>query len=333
MKPKVLLLSFPLFLSGCIPFTDGTLGEEGYVWCNNRYLAPNGAPFTMDVTGTVAVQGYMYGLAAALVLQQDNSEGDAHHFTKPPRLVQLDAAPRKASGFEASTFRLKPVTPDVKEEIIIAFAGSNDWADWFTNINPLPNRTQYNQAVAYVLEMTARPDVAGKRLVVTGISLGGALAVHVTKNPATSALISETWAINSSPRTYADSERDKRIWSVASDKEALTWSRKPGFHPYAGWGLIKGDPDHSAQDFNLIDSNLFYAHYRWGIARQMLFVADYKLSKRGSVNEWTEPLAILHNSKFKSCEPPYKLPPKEAIQPSSPTPPDYSGYEPLIAPQ
>ncbi|MNM98664.1 hypothetical protein D3C81_1112000 [compost metagenome] len=184
-----------------------------------------------------------------------------------------------------------------------------------------------------MLEMTARPDVAGKRLVVTGISLGGALAVHVTKNPATSALISETWAINSSPRTYADSERDKRIWSVASDKEALTWSRKPGFHPYAGWGLIKGDPDHSAQDFNLIDSNLFYAHYRWGIARQMLFVADYKLSKRGSVNEWTEPLAILHNSKFKSCEPPYKLPPKEAIQPSSPTPPDYSGYEPLIAPQ
>jgi hypothetical protein len=150
------------------------------------------------------------------------------------------------------------------------------------------------------------------KVVVTGISLGGGLTVRVVKNRLTEPFIDEAWAFNPSPKIYANSDPDDKIWLAASNGEFLSGLRKDRWSfLIPGWGNIGAREEHTVANFNLIESNGIYAHYRWGIARQMLFAADYMEYKNVPPTDKpqpSEPLRILHQSQFKSCEGRYMKP-------------------------
>lgn len=290
-------------LSGCSLINPhGTMGEEGKIWCNERYRTSTGLKPEQEA---IAEKGYMYAMAAALVLQSDDPkdlEARAHWFARPSRLQVMDRPKRLKSGFEVGVFTLESVLPGKRDEVVIAFTGSNDRQDWLsTNLNPFQSK-QYDEAVAYTKRILARPEVAGKKVVLSGISLGGGLAVHVLKTSGLDSQIDEVWAINPSPKIYApkpaSDEMKQKTWLVYSDDEILAWSRTP-FMTVILPGAGPIEAGHIAI-YDLIKSNRIYAHFRWGVARQMLWVADVKMAK-GTMSASTEPFDILKCSAFKAC--------------------------------
>lgn len=310
MAKAIALLLVAIQLTGCVVNKDYTWGEKGYIWCNNRFLEPKTKHFDKKEE-TAATKGYMYALASAYALQRSDLTGEAHKFRLPERLIHLEGIReenRDKSGFEYEAFLLKPINPEDKEEIVIAFTGSNDGADWLkTNIGR--DIAQYQLATKTTENIIKKYQTTNQRVVLTGTSLGGGLAVHVTKSPITRNMVDEAWAFNPSPKTYASNKVDKRIWLVASKGEGLALIRKPFFSFISGWGKIGSPEPQTVESLELIKSNFGYAHYRWGIARQLLFVADYVQSDRYVNPESTEPLEIIKASEFKSCRPPYDVPP------------------------
>ncbi|MCK7252842.1 Mbeg1-like protein [Enterobacter roggenkampii] len=300
MKKSVLMLC-AFAMVGCTGKGDSPYGEKGKVFCNERYLIPNSGPFD-ETTINVATHGYMYAVAAALTLQKNNGESGQHFFATPARMRVLDNHNIDKKCFSATTFLVKGRNSEERDEIVIAYRGSDDLCDWVaTNLNPLPYKKQYDQAVEYTKRMLKSYDTGKEKVVVTGISLGGGLAVHVAKSEGTSNKIDEVWAINPSPRTYSNSKFDSRIWLASTDTEVLRKTRKPSFFLVPGWGAIVGPNEQMSSNFYLIRSNSIYGHFRWNIVKQMLFVADYGLSDRGRNPATTEPLDILRASKFASC--------------------------------
>lgn len=331
MKHYFYTLLVSAALSGCSILNPyGTAGEAGQFWCNERYRDHSSWG---TETKDAALKGYMYGLAAALVLQAEDpsdKEARAHYFNRPLRLVPVDTPSRTKSGFEVTTFRLKPLKRDKDEEIVIAFAGSNDRSDWFsTNLNPF-GKAQYDEAVDYTRRILNHPTVKGKKIILTGISLGGGLVIHVLKQPDIEPYIHEAWALNPSPKIYAPEPATeamrKKTWMVYSEGEILTWGRSDFLRPLiAGAGKIEAGAQQTAV-FKLIESNRIYAHYRWGIARQMLWVADTEESQNNR-SAWSEPFAILKASEFRTCQTQRtKYPIFENLQPKGKSP-DYSGLE------
>lgn len=322
MKKVILLLLIVGVLSGCsILNPHDTCGEFGYVWCNDRYLTHRNWDKATEVA---AEKGYMYGLAAALVLQGDRSDkvSRAHWFTRPSNLVPLDPPlERDWSGFEAATFLYKPRDPTKPEEVIIAFTGSNDYRDWLTNLDPF-GRRQYDLAVDYTRDRLRDERVRGKKVVLSGISLGGGLAVHVLKESGLDKSISEVWAINPSPKIYsnkpATEAMKKKTWLAYSDGEALDRVRSPWFSWMPSIGKIEPGEGQTAI-FDLVKSNGIYGHYRWGVTRQMLWVADYRMSKSRK-DLWTEPLEIIAHSCFRTCltQDKSKIPTRKELQPTVP---------------
>lgn len=73
-----------------------------------------------------------------------------------------------ASGFQAGIY-------SDDHQYVLAFAGTNDWRDWLTNVRQATgyDDVQYNQAVSLAKSAKA---AFGDRLVITGHSLGGGLA-------------------------------------------------------------------------------------------------------------------------------------------------------------
>ncbi|MGN7744729.1 hypothetical protein ACTJJN_01580 [Pseudomonas sp. 22515] len=329
MKLVALIVATVCLLNGCSLINPyDTWGERGYVWCNDRYLKHRNWD---EATENAATKGYIYGLAAALVLQGDRSDkvSRAHWFTQPSNLMPLEPpGKRDWSGFEAATFVHRPRDSSKPEEIIIAFTGSNDYRDWATNFDPFATR-QYDLAIEYTKKQLSDPRVKGKRVVLTGISLGGALAVHVLKVSGLEPFISEVWAINPSPKIYsklaASESMKKKTWLAYSSGEALNALRSPWFSWLPTMGTIEPGKGQTAV-FELVDSNGIYAHYRWGAARQMLWIADYHLSK-GHKDQWTEPLEIIAHSCFRSCltQDKSKIPLRPLLQPTAPL---SSGYFP-----
>jgi len=304
MKQKwlcVLLIS-ALTLGGCASI-DYPKYECGKIWGAARVVKDG--DFHPKYL-TASKQGYIYALAGALILQKDNNEGREHYFAKLDRLHWIDSLYEddKTTGFEATTFELfEDNESQAPNEVVIAFAGSNDAKDWIQNFSPLSVR-QYQQAVDYVKRVKSISRYESIPLKVTGYSLGGALAVHVTKNPETSRYVNEAWAFNPSPKIYANGNGDDRIWLAAHRGEALSITRTAPFRILPGVSFIGASDEHTVDDFYLIKTNLIYGHYRWVLPIQMLHVADFALLKdRVSVSATTEPFEILKRTNFAGAKP------------------------------
>lgn len=309
-KPNIIgaIILAPIFASIAACSSNYTKYETGDFWCNERYLKVENKPFGFKHL-EVAKRGYIYSLASSLVLQKENNEGFSHSYKAPARLVLVEKLDRHYSGFEASTFKLySPDDLTNLKEIIIAFTGSNDSADWITT-NLFFSQSQYRLARQYVISIAQR--FPGKRLVVTGTSLGGGLAVHVTKHKDTSSLVSETWAFNPSPKNYVNDDIDDRIWLASTNGEALKTMRSPWMRWWPGVSNIGSPESQTAENYYLISSNLAYAHFRWVITRNMLFAADLAVLKEKECKAaaecssvLTEPLEILKKSHFEACRNP-----------------------------
>lgn len=284
----------------CLTLASATAeaASSGF-WCSHRFLSASTRPFDSRHL-QIAQRGYMYAVAAALALQKDDREGRAYHFAVPARMRLVDSPKRRPSGFEVKTFELLD-SPDGKPvELIIAFTGSDDDTDW--KDTDLGNDTrQYSEARRYVKTITARPEFHGLRVVATGYSLGGALAVHVTKHRETRNLIAETWAFNPSPRTWVGGQTDARIWMAATANDGLHVARSLVTRLIPGMSEIGAPAGQAAEGYYLLDANPVVSHYRWVLTRNLLHVADLADRIQQGSDAPTEPLEILEASHFAAC--------------------------------
>ncbi|MEW6674348.1 MAG: hypothetical protein AB1427_21850 [Thermodesulfobacteriota bacterium] len=273
----------------------------GKVWCNDRYLTSCRQPFDQKHL-EVARRGYLYALAGALVLQTGDKEGREHFFALPGRMLEIERPARDKSGFEVAAYELyRDAARTELLEVIIAFAGANDYTDW-KETNFGFSLEQYEQARRYISRIARVEKYAGVRMVAVGYSLGGALAVHVTKHPETSNFIAEAWALNPSPKVYAKGNIDRRIWVAAVEHDALKVIRKHPFTSLPGVARIGAPESQTAEGYYLISSSPIYAHFRWVLARNLLHAADLALSQADPAVEGTEPLEILKLSNFVECK-------------------------------
>lgn len=303
-----LLLS--VALSGC-----GTIfyksREKGAIWCNDPLTYAEGKHFD-DPHMEVARRGYIYALAAAYVFQDNvdkrkaaREEDRNHWFELPKRMKEIKPRSHGASGFEAATFELRE-DPEDKDpsEVIVAYVGSNDAADWIST-NLFFSTTQYILAREYLYRVALI--YPGRKFVVTGFSLGAALAGHVTKDAGTGPLVAQAWLFNPSPKLYADDKYDKKIWVGALRGEALRILRTRPFELFwPGINRIGAHWEQNAQDYYLISAFPIYGHFRWALTRNILFVADYAhlQDPLGPVDRRRarEPREIIEDSYFKACE-------------------------------
>lgn len=291
-------LFIALSLSACsvIPINFGKL--EGKVWCNERYL-PDVAEYKNPTSEgwentkrkiELSKRAYMYSVAAVLALQKNNNE-TRFHFSQPSRLEEIKELERNLeTGFQASSYILAKGTGNEEDVIVIAFAGSNEWKDYFLH-NFSPNPIQYSDAKKYIHDVSIHPRAIGLKIVVTGFSLGGGLAVHVTKTPETSNLVYQAWIFNPTPRAGVQDGVDDRIYLLSTSYEILKKLNRSGL------GAPKSQ---TMETFGLIRSSSIYSHYRWVLTRQILWYADMGLYAE-SGDEETEPLKILRTQKVNVC--------------------------------
>ena len=193
---QLLVLIFSLILiSGCASNRD-----EGFVWCNARYLDLTNDDYQKDDSINpqndkslrLAKEGYLYAVAVAVagaVVLQKPGEDEDRHFNLPPYMVEVESLQVNKNddktGFQASTFEI--YTDDsltTLEEVVISFRGSDEWNDWAHNLKIM--KLQFNPSEKYVNKVVTYygNKLNDKKLVVVGFSLGGGLAMKAIRtNP------------------------------------------------------------------------------------------------------------------------------------------------------
>lgn len=290
---------FRILLLLCLLASTTAQAAAPRFWCSQRFLVAARHPFNSQHLA-VARRGYIYAVAASLAMQKHDVEGRANHFALPARMHQVDHTRHAASGFEVSTFTLDGQPGGPPAELIVAFAGTNDATD-LKEVDLGTDTRQFTEARHYLQQITARPEFRGLRVVVTGFSLGGALAIHVTKHRATRHLVAETWAFNPSPRTWVSGKIDPRIWMASTQNDGLRFARALTTQLIPGMHDIGAPPDQIANGFYLLQANPIVSHYRWVLTRNMLHAADLALQIAQHGDAPTEPLEILRASHFAAC--------------------------------
>ena len=272
----------------CSTFSSAKVSNK--VWCKERYLhlveKEHGRIYT-QTEENVAKRGYIYSTLAAIALQKNNKPNADYTFALPNNVEQIDHISAennksaKKSGFEARTFIINDEISKRPKELVIAFTGSNQLIkDWIMTDFGWSEK-QYEDAKNYVKAMRLKANIDTTnplKVVVTGYSLGGALAGHVTKDQETTHYIQEAWLFNPSFRLkIANYDRDSRFW--------LGTTRKDMLKPFSSKKFINIFPENQRfTDGFLISSGRVYAHYRWTFARNILWAADLKYFHEGNPN-------------------------------------------------
>lgn len=300
LAPSLLVV---LLLQSCASppnLIDPPISRNNAFWCNERYLdryQNNIDPIHLNVSK----EAYMYAIASSIALQKSGANKTGRQwFTAPARLQEIESIRDKKlnTGFEATSFKLMDKNdPNILKEIIIAFAGSNEPLDWWTNLT-LRGRIHYALSRDYVQDVYAKYSSPNSvPLTVAGYSLGGGLALHAIKNKHTSGLVNKAYVFNTSPKTYSlDISRDDRVWATSVDNEALK-----GFRIFMrSLGASIAPDDQRAEGFNLILKNPIEGHFNYILTRSILHTADIALTEQDSKSV-TEPLRILLNSNNSKC--------------------------------
>ncbi|WAF78411.1 Mbeg1-like protein [Aeromonas dhakensis] len=276
MVKNIAVCAFVITLTSCSLMPSNWGKEEGFVWCNARYLDltspaykyPNTVNPNKDKRFKLAYEGYIYALLGAVVLQKEQEYEDKHFAL--PDYIEVDSTRDDKTGFQASAFKVYTNSDKTQiKEVVIAFRGTDQtWRDYSKhNLSPFPQ--QYQPAEDYVLEISNKYN--NKRIVVTGYSLGGGLAMHVLNNYRTSSKINQAWAFNSSPRTGEKITVEPRLYLISAKGEVLNLPRK----------VLRGGPkslgaldEHFSDDYDLVAASSIYLHSRWVLARQIIIFAD-----------------------------------------------------------
>lgn len=298
----MVLILTSVLLTSCSTLTKNRESGE-YFWCNERYLdevekRENKVVYSKNEL-ELAKKGYIYSTLGAIVLQ-DFDKNPRHTFAYDPKLITpMKYIANEKSGFQAKTYIVNDENTLLPKELVIVFSGSNQFVDWIPNLTF--SKTQYTQAINYFNKVTSKQILSEynaqgvNKIVVTGYSLGGALAGHLGKNPLVKNKINEVWLFNPSPRIKsADWSRDPKFWFAATRNDALRITRTQKYRDL----FIR--QTQYADDFYLIKSKDLYAHSRWVLAKNMLWAADlaYFKSNKQDLNPAMDMIKL---SKSKAC--------------------------------
>lgn len=294
-------------LGGCSIFQE----KPNIYSCNIPWLKVDSTQFEDDEL-IAARNGYMYVTAAALALQ-GNEEKD-HWIGIPERMKPIQPDPFIGTkGFQARAFLLYDKNdPDQIEALVVAYTGSQMddlWNDWVL-ADIVGNKSQFIQARELLQKLIAEYPSVNKRIL-TGFSLGGALAAHVALHPDTSQYVSEVWTFNPSGRindmrpkaekkavAYSDT-RDPRFWLVANHVEFVRYTRSSFSYKVFGFDWIPAPYSQFVNKIELYPTNPIKGHFRYILFRDLLWAAE--LDARKHKIEQNEPLKILQNTHFSAC--------------------------------
>lgn len=269
--------------------------EQGPVFCSSRYQHGHTADTLSPRARQLAGEGYLYALAAAKILHKDNEEGGDHLFGDTLLLRHnKDYDEDTWIGFQGTVYERWSPRGDRIEKVVVTFAGSNQWRDWFTQNIGLP--IQYSSARALVVRASKDEKYKGTPIIATGYSLGGGLAAHVKKHQETAHLVQEAWLFNPSPLDgILGGGPVENVYVLYQDNEILVNLRKILGADYAF--------DKKTAQYRTIDSAKIYGHYRYSLMLQLLHAADvnYWCKTQGDPHP-SDALQILRSSRMRACE-------------------------------